>query len=1666
MIAPFKIEDIQEFYEVTLLDNPKSFDQSKPSEPVQPVNTWDFSSLPSTTVTSETLPSSLSPSVEKYRYQDEDTPPQELSSPHISNEAAGPELVHVSEKNLSQIENVHGFVSHSHISPVKPTEAVPPSSPIVPVIPVPPVPAETTVSPSSAQQANPPPVLVNTDALETPAYVNGTDADYEYEEITLERGNSGLGFSIAGGTDNPHIGDDSSIFITKIIAGGAAAQDGRLRVNDCILRVNEVDVRDVTHSKAVEALKEAGSIVRLYVKRRKPVTEKIVEIKLVKGPKAGLGFSIAGGVGNQHIPGDNSIYVTKIIEGGAAHKDGKLQIGDKLLAVNSVCLEEVTHEEAVTALKNTSDFVYLKVAKPTSMFMNDSYAPPDITNSYSQPVDNHISPPAYLGQSLPPASPGRYSPVPKGMLGDDEITREPRKVVLHRGSTGLGFNIVGGEDGEGIFISFILAGGPADLSGELRKGDRIISVNGVDLKAATHEQAAAALKNAGQAVTIVAQYRPEEYSRFEAKIHDLREQMMNSSISSGSGSLRTSQKRSLYVRALFDYDKTKDSGLPSQGLNFKFGDILHVINASDDEWWQARQVTPDGESDEIGVIPSKRRVEKKERARLKTVKFNSKTRGDKGQSFNDKRKKNLFSRKFPFYKNKDQSEQETSDVDQHVTSNASDSESSYRGQEEYVLSYEPVNQQEVNYTRPVIVLGPMKDRINDDLISEFPDKFGSCVPHTTRPKRDYEVDGRDYHFVTSREQMEKDIQDHKFIEAGQYNNHLYGTSVQSVREVAEKGKHCILDVSGNAIKRLQIAQLYPISIFIKPKSVENIMEMNKRLTEEQARKTFERAMKLEQEFTEHFTAIVQGDTLEEIYNQVKQIIEEQSGGIKDCSELNRSLRLPSPRSAWGQLGTTKRSNPGLRLLIAADEQTGPGPCSLSCLVCTMRSFQVLCFLGVLRAACGLPHIRWCTISVEEMAKCNDMNSAFAEANILPRLSCVRGGSASNCTYLIKNNMADAVMLDGGSIYQAGKEYNLKPVVGEVYDQEMGTSYYAVAVTRKDSFITINSLEGARSCHTGINRTVGWNVPVGYLIDSGRLAVMGCNIPTAVSEYFNASCVPGANAANYPKSLCQLCRGDGQSKCERNSDEPYYDYSGAFRCLAEGAGDVAFVKHSTVSENTDGQTLPSWSQQLRSSDFQLLCRDGSTAEVTEWRSCHLARVPAHAVVVRPDTDGSRVFQMLDQGQQRFRGEGSSFQMFDSATYSGKNLLFKDSTTALVPITNQTYQAWLGEEYLHAMQGLGCDPSRLPESLRWCVVSTEEIWKCGKMADAFKKKNLKPEIQCVSAGTKEQCMEMVQKKESDAVTLGGADIYTAGKTYGLVPAAGESYSADDSSSAYYAVALVKRNASSAFAFSDLNGKKSCHTGYGRTAGWSIPIGLLIKRGFIKPKDCNLPQAVSDFFSASCVPSANRDNYPSKLCELCIGDGNGNNKCAATSQERYYSYSGAFRCLVEDSGDVAFVKHSTVFENTDGKSHDPWALHLKSSNFQLLCPNGARAEVTQYAQCHLGQVPAQAVMVHPDTNIFAVYGLLDKAQDFFGNDSNGNGFKMFDSVDFSGTDLLFKDSAVKTVPVREKRTYREWLGKEYIEALEGMQSLQCSAEAAIPVTSVVLLAASALLLGVCSS
>ncbi|TRY61118.1 hypothetical protein TCAL_04208 [Tigriopus californicus] len=637
---------------------------------------------------------------------------------------------------------------------------------------------------------------------------------YEYDEIALERGTYGLGFSIAGGVDNPHVGSDTSIYITKLIPGGAAALDKRLRVGDIILKVNDTSVVNVSHSIAVEALKRAGNRVVLSVKRKLAQVkdnEELLEVELLKGSK-GLGFTIAGGIGNQHIPGDNGIYVTKVMDGGAAAAEGRIEVGDRLVCVKNFpggefVLDNCTHEEAVNALKKCKDKVVMVVSK------GDTHYPSSPTMGQMQPLDNYTM---------------------KRSVSDEEL-RIPRDVVLHKTAAGLGFNIVGGEDGEGIFISFILAGGPADVSGQVRRGDKILSVNKIDLSTATHEDAAIALKNAGSTVALRLLYCPDDYEKFEAKIHSIKSHVMAGSV------LKMSEKKSLYVRALFDYDPSTDEGIPTKGLLFSFGDIIHVINASDDDWWQARKIDPLGNELGVGLIPSRNRWERKMRSKDRSIRWDRDGSGKR-------------------------TKKSSNDLD-------GEHENGVRDGAETIISYELVQQIEIEYTRPVIVLGPLKDRINDELISEFPDKFGSCVPHTTRPKRQFEMDGRDYHFVQSRDTMERDIQNHKFIEAGQYNDNLYGTSIASVKEVAERGKHCILDVSGNAIKRLQAARLFPVAIFIRPPSISFIKHVNDdKMPKEQCEKIYNRAKRLENDFMQYFTSIVEGSDFDDVYSKVKRLI--------------------------------------------------------------------------------------------------------------------------------------------------------------------------------------------------------------------------------------------------------------------------------------------------------------------------------------------------------------------------------------------------------------------------------------------------------------------------------------------------------------------------------------------------------------------------------------------------------------------------------------------------------------------------------------------------------------------------------------------------------------------------------------------------------------------------
>lgn len=335
------------------------------------------------------------------------------------------------------------------------------------------------------------------------------------------------------------------------------------------------------------------------------------------------------------------------------------------------------------------------------------------------------------------------------------------------------------------------------------------------------------------------------------------------------GNLQTTQKKSHHVRTLFEYDPLKDSGIPGKGLSFKYGDIMYVMNASDDDWWQAQKLVGDVVDQGVGIIPSKARIEKKERSRMRSVKFQGNHTESSATLAREKKKLSFFTRKLNFNRSKHKSKSESTLIETKPSK-------PQLSDDVNILSYEPVTRLDLNYTRPIIILGALKDKICDELINERADLFETCVPHTTREAKEDEVDGRDYHFVTNKQSMQREVQTGLFVEAGEYNGNLYGTSLQSVKEVASRGKHCLLDVSGNAILKLQHAGIHPVSIFTKPRTIDTIYEWNKRISAEQARVAFERSARQEQEFYQYFTAIILIDSPDETLSKVKQVISEQS----------------------------------------------------------------------------------------------------------------------------------------------------------------------------------------------------------------------------------------------------------------------------------------------------------------------------------------------------------------------------------------------------------------------------------------------------------------------------------------------------------------------------------------------------------------------------------------------------------------------------------------------------------------------------------------------------------------------------------------------------------------------------------------------------------------------
>ncbi|NXX22697.1 TRFE protein, partial [Podargus strigoides] len=678
----------------------------------------------------------------------------------------------------------------------------------------------------------------------------------------------------------------------------------------------------------------------------------------------------------------------------------------------------------------------------------------------------------------------------------------------------------------------------------------------------------------------------------------------------------------------------------------------------------------------------------------------------------------------------------------------------------------------------------------------------------------------------------------------------------------------------------------------------------------------------------------------------------------------------------------------------------------------------LCF-----ASPSKPSIRWCTISSAEEEKCHRLRDLMQQESVA--LHCLQKASYLDCIKAISDKEADAISLDGGHIFDAGlSSYNLKPIVAEVYKQSGGstTNYYAVAVAKKGTDFTIDDLRGKTSCHTGLGRSAGWNIPIGILLSREYIKWDGkdsASIERAVANFFSASCVPGATTE--PK-LCRQCKGDAKTKCSRTG--PYSGYSGAFQCLKDGKGDVAFVKHTTVEENA-----------LEEKDeYELLCLDGTRQPVDNYKTCHWARVPAHAVVARDDSKVEDIWNFLSKAQEKFGVDTTgNFHLFGppgGKDPGQKDLLFKDSAIQLKRIPSlMDSQLYLGFEYTSAIQSIRKDEltsSRRENKTWWCAVDDNEKDKCDLWSVMSN-----GDVECTVARNTKECIVKIMKGEADAMSLDGGFVYTAG-VCGLLPVMGENYDALNSlpfyllKASYFAVAVVKK-ADRSITWDNLQGKKSCHTAVGRTAGWNIPMGLIHNR----TGSCNF----DEYFSEGCAPGSPPN---SRLCQLCEGSGRvPSEKCVANSHEKYYGYTGSLRCLVE-KGDVAFIKHSVVEENTDGKNKAEWAKNLKMDDFELLCTDGRRANIMDYRECHLAKVPTHAVVTRPD-KAKKVRELLEKQEKMFGRKgSDTDRFKMFDSTSFpQGKDLLFKDLTTCLVRLRNGMTYKEFLGDQYYASVASLNT-----------------------------
>lgn len=387
-----------------------------------------------------------------------------------------------------------------------------------------------------------------------------------------------------------------------------------------------------------------------------------------------------------------------------------------------------------------------------------------------------------------------------------------------------------------VMIGRIVKGGAADKCGLLQEGDEILEINGVNMRGKTVAEVCELLADMNGTLTFV--LNPANRPRVPSD-------------------------REVHVRAHFNYQPYEDELTPCRelGLAFRRGDILHVVNQEDPNWWQAWRAGDEGKT-LAGLIPSKHFQQQRENLRKTAQETESSSKQSKGcLCFKRKRRKKVLY-------NAQHNEEYVADE---------------------VLPYEEVALLEPNpqKKRPVVLIGPDKvgrKELRQKLILFSQERFAGVVPHTSRPKRPEEVNGRDYYFIPP-SAFESDIVSNKFVEHGEFEGHCYGTALDSIRRVANSGKYCILNLNCEALKILMASDVKPYVIFISPPSYDRILTLrrgkvdpfnpkpNNQMTVAEVQQMVDKAREMEEMFGHYFDKTIVNTDLERTFDELRQTID-------------------------------------------------------------------------------------------------------------------------------------------------------------------------------------------------------------------------------------------------------------------------------------------------------------------------------------------------------------------------------------------------------------------------------------------------------------------------------------------------------------------------------------------------------------------------------------------------------------------------------------------------------------------------------------------------------------------------------------------------------------------------------------------------------------------------